>query len=172
MASVIVEEDYSETVTDRKGEAYTIRKYDHSKDREKVIEMYETFNPELRCLGLPPTTRKGIENWIDYLSETGIGLIAERDGKAIGHIVIVPTEDGKNADVTIFVHQSAQNRGIGQELMKRMIKFAKKAGFKGIMLVTERTNARAIHVYKKLGFEVVDPYFEYDMYLDLRKVDV
>ncbi|RLI79700.1 GNAT family N-acetyltransferase, partial [Archaeoglobales archaeon] len=40
--------------------------------------------------------------------------------------------------------------------------------YKGMMLVTERTNVRAIHVYKKLGFKVVDPYLEYDMYLDLR----
>jgi len=162
-------EEFSEVrVTDRKGEEYIIRLYDHTKDREKVIEMYETFNPELRCLGLPPTTRKGIENWIDYLASSGFGLVAERDGRIIGHVVIVPTEDKKNVDVTIFVHQDAQNRGVGQELMKRIIEYAKKAGYRGIMLVTERTNARAIHVYRKLGFEVVDPYFEYDMYLDLR----
>jgi GNAT superfamily N-acetyltransferase len=134
--------------------------------------MYETFSPELRCLGLPPTTRTGIEHWIDYLAENGIAFVAEKDGRIIGHAVLVPTEDGKEVDVTIFVHQDFQNRGIGQQLMKVVIDYSKKKGYKGMMLVTERTNKRAIHVYKKLGFEVVDPYFEYDMYLDLRKVEI
>ncbi|MBO8181364.1 MAG: GNAT family N-acetyltransferase [Archaeoglobus sp.] len=156
-------------VKDKKGEVYTIRFYVHSKDREKLIEMYETFSPELRCLGLPPTTRTGIEHWIDYLAENGIAFVAERDGRIIGHAVLVPTEDGKEVDVTIFVHQDFQNRGIGQQLMKVAIEFSRQKGYKGMMLVTERTNQRAIHVYKKLGFKVVDPYFEYDMYLDLRK---
>jgi len=154
--------------TDKKGEAYVIRGYNHSKDREKLIEMYATFSPEQRCLGLPPTTRTGIEHWIDYLAENGIAFVAERDGRIIGHAVLVPTEDGKEVDVTIFVHQDFQNRGIGQRLMKVTIDYSKKKGYKGMMLVTERTNVRAIHVYKKLGFKVVDPYLEYDMYLDLR----
>jgi GNAT superfamily N-acetyltransferase len=157
-------------VIDRKGETYVIRRYDHRKDREKLIEMYETYNPELRCLGLPPTTRIGIEHWVDYLAENGIAFVAERDGKIIGHAVLVPTEDEKDVDVTIFVHQDFQNRGIGQQLMEFAIDFARKKGYRGMMLVTERTNKRAIHIYKKLGFEVVDPYFEYDMYLDLKKV--
>jgi ribosomal protein S18 acetylase RimI-like enzyme len=51
--------------------------------------------------------------------------------------------------------------------MKVAIDFAKRNGYKGMMLVTERANKRAIHVYEKLGFRVVDPYFEYDMYLNL-----
>ncbi len=155
--------------TDKKGETYTIRSYDHSRDRENLIHMYETFSPELRCLGLPPTTRAGIEHWIDYLAENGIAFVAEKDGRIIGHAVLVPTEDEKDVDITIFIHQDFQNRGIGQQLMKTAIDYSKKKGYRGMMLVTERTNKRAIHVYRKLGFEVVDPYFEYDMYLDLRK---
>ena len=158
-------------VKDKKGETYVIRSYDHRNDRENLIKMYETFSPELRCLGLPPTTRVGIEHWIDYLAENGIAFVAEKDGRIIGHSVLVPTEDGKYVDVTIFVHQDYQNRGIGQQLMKVAIDYSRRKGYKGMMLVTERTNTRAIHVYKKLGFKVVDPYFEYDMYLDLSKVD-
>ena len=157
-------------ITDKKGESYIIRSYDCRSDRENLIKMYETFSPELRCLGLPPTTRIGIEYWIDYLAENGIAFVAEKDGRIIAHAVLVPTEDGKDVDITIFVHQDFQNRGIGQQLMRVAIDFAKRKGYRGMMLVTERTNKRAIHVYKKLGFEVVDPYFEYDMYLDLSKV--
>ena len=151
-----------------KGEKILIRQYDHKEDREKLIEMYETFDPDYRCLGLPPISRRAIENWIDYLAEYGFAIVAEKDGRIVGHLVIVPTEDNK-VDLTIFVHQDYQNRGIGQEMMKLIIDYCKKVGFEGIMLVTERTNARAIHVYKKLGFKIVAPYYECDMYLSLKE---
>ncbi|MEM4645483.1 MAG: GNAT family N-acetyltransferase, partial [Archaeoglobaceae archaeon] len=125
-------------------------------------------DPDYRCLGLPPLTRNAIENWIDYLGKEGFSIIAEKDGKIVGHLVIVPDEKNR-VDLTIFIHQDYQNRGIGQEMMKLIIDYCKKVGFDGITLVTERTNLRAIHVYKKLGFEVVAPYCEYDMYLPLKK---
>ncbi len=155
-------------VKDRKGEKILIRQYDHEKDREKLIEMYETFDPDFRCLGLPPISRRAIENWVDYLAEYGFAIVAEKDGRIVGHLVIVPTDDNK-VDLTIFIHQDYQNRGLGQEMMKLIVDYCKKAGFDGIMLVTERTNARAIHVYKKLGFKIVAPYYECDMYLPLKE---
>jgi ribosomal protein S18 acetylase RimI-like enzyme len=153
---------------DRKGDEVIIRPYDHASDREKLIDMYASFSSDNRCLGLPPSTRGAISRWIDYLAENGIGIVAEIDGRIVGHTVVVPTEDGKDVDLTIFVHQDFQDRGIGQEMMKRMIEFCREAGFEGITLVTERTNARAIHVYMKLGFEIVNPHYEYDMYLKLK----
>ncbi len=155
-------------IKDKLGEEILIREYVHEKDREKLIHMYETYDPNYRCLGLPPLSRTAIENWIDYLAENGFAIVAEKDGRIIGHLVIVPTEDNK-VDLTIFIHQDYQNRGIGQEMMRLIIDYCKKAGFKGIMLVTERSNARAIHVYKKMGFKVVAPYYEYDMYLPLKE---
>lgn len=149
------------------GEEVLIRKYDHSKDREKLIEMYINYDPQYRCLGLPPLSKEAIKGWIDYLAKNGFTIIAEKEGKIIGHLVIVPGERNE-VDLTIFVHQDYQNRGLGQEMMKRIIEFCKKAGFNAITLVTERKNERAIHVYRKLGFEIVAPYYEYDMRLQLR----
>jgi ribosomal protein S18 acetylase RimI-like enzyme len=165
--SVSGNQEFRMKFRDRGGDSYEIRTYDDSKDREKLIEMYESFSPAQRCLGLPPTTRKGIENWVKYLAENGISFVAERDGRIVGHVVLVPTEDGREVDVTIFIHQDFQNRGLGQELMRIAIDFAKKRRYKGMMLVTERANRRAIHVYEKLGFRVVDLHFEYDMFLRL-----
>ncbi|MCS7118989.1 MAG: GNAT family N-acetyltransferase [Archaeoglobaceae archaeon] len=154
-------------VRDKAGEEIIVRQYYHEKDREKLIEMYVNYNPNYSCLGLPPMTRTAIENWIDYLSKNGFSIIAEKDEKVVGHLVIVPDEKNR-VDLMIFIHQDYQNRGLGQEMMKLIIEYCKKAGFDGIMLVTERTNARAIHVYKKLGFEIVAPYYEFDMYLQLK----
>ncbi|RLI75619.1 GNAT family N-acetyltransferase [Archaeoglobales archaeon] len=160
--------DFKEvTITDRKGNLILIRPYNHERDKVKLIDMYATFSPDNRCLGLPPTTTTAIENWIEFLVNHGFNVVAEHDRRIVGHLVIVPTKDCKKVDLTIFIHQDYQNRGIGQEMMKIIIDYCRKKGFEGVMLVTERTNSRAIHVYKKLGFQVVDPYYEYDMYLPL-----
>ncbi|WP_048091765.1 GNAT family N-acetyltransferase [Geoglobus acetivorans] len=156
------------TFRDRKGDEVTIRQYHHEEDRERLISMYESFSPDNRCLGLPPSTRIAIENWIDYLAENGFAIVAELGGKLIGHCVIVPTADWKKVDLSIFVHQDYQDRGIGQALLGQIIDYAKRMGFDGIMLVTERDNHRAVHVYKKFGFRIVNPEHEFDMYLQLR----
>lgn len=168
MATVLFPSFHSRIVIDKTGNEVLIRQYDHERDREKLIEMYVSYDPDYRCLGLPPHTRTAIENWIDYLGKNGFAIVAEKEGKIVGHLVIVP-DDRDRVDLTIFIHQSYQNRGLGQEMMKLIIEYCKKAGFDGITLVTERTNTRAIHVYKKLGFEIVAPYYEFDMYLPLNK---
>ncbi len=155
-------------IKDKAGDMVLIRQYDHSKDRDKLVGMYVTFSPENRCLGLPPTTRQAIETWVDYLGTNGFAIVAECDGKIVGHLAILPTEDGKKVDLSVFVHQDYQNRGIGQHMIGLIIDYCRKKGYEGIMLVTGRTNTRAIHVYKKMGFKVVDPSYEYDMYLPLK----
>jgi len=168
VATVLFPPFRSVVVKDKCGEEFLVRQYSHEKDREKLIEMYVNYDPEYRCLGLPPLSRTAIENWIDYLGQNGFSIIAEKNGKVVGHLVIVP-DDKNRVDLTIFVHQDYQNRGLGQEMMKLIIEYCKNVGFDGITLVTERTNARAIHVYKKLGFEIVAPYYEFDMYLPLKR---
>lgn len=168
MASTLRLPNFNSVVfKDRKGEEILIRRYEHSKDRDKLIEMYVNYDPNYRCLGLPPINLEAIKGWIDYLGQNGFAIVAEKDGRIVGHLVIVPTEKNE-ADLTIFIHQDYQNRGLGQEMMKCIIDFCKKAGFNAITLVTERKNERAIHVYRKLGFEIVAPYYEYDMRLSLK----
>lgn len=151
----------------KKGNLIKIRRYDHSKDRKKLIEMYLNYDPEFRCLGLPPINPEAIKSWIDYLGENGFAIIAEKDEKIVGHLVIVPKENNE-VDLTIFIHQDYQNCGLGQEMIRLIIDFCKRAGFNAITLVTERKNERAIHVYRKLGFEIVAPFYEYDMRLQLK----
>lgn len=167
MATVLFPPFQARIVKDKIGEEFLVRQYEHEKDREALIEMYVNYDPEYRCLGLPPLTRGGIETWIDYLGKNGFAIIAEKNGKIVGHLVIVPDERNR-VDLTIFIHQDYQDRGLGQEMMKLIIDYCRKAGFDGITLVTERSNSRAIHVYRKLGFQIVAPYHEFDMYLPLK----
>jgi len=134
-------------------------------DRNKIVEMYSTLNPDDRCLGLPPVSRQAIEAWVDYILESSFSLVAECDDKIVGHCAVIPM--GRNLELCIFVHSNYQNRGIGQQMIRTMIKLCRQTGFKGICLITERNNVRAIHVFKKAGFKIVDCSYDCEMYLQL-----
>lgn len=141
---------------DKFGEKIIIRLYDHRRDREKLIEMYEKFDPEDRCLGLPPLTREGIERWIDYLAEQGCNIVAEHEGKIVGHVAIVPLTNKREVELDIFVLKDYQGRGIGQELLRYAIEYCRSMGFEGIYVLTECLNFRAKRLFKKFGFVVLD----------------
>ncbi len=135
-------------------------------DKEKLVEMYVNFHPEDRCLGLPPVSKPAIETWVDFILDSGFSLVAECDGKIVGHVAIIPAGNG-TGELCIFILRDYQNLGIGQRMMKEIIRMAKERGMRGIFLTTSRCNVRAIHVFKKMGFKVVDSCYDYEMYLPL-----
>lgn len=150
---------------DKIGREIVIRAYE-VKDHEALLEMYLNYNPEDRSLGLPPVGKKAIENWIRYLEKKGFSIVAEHDGKIVGHLAIV--EDEKNpkvVDLAIYLAREYQNQGIGTQMVKAIIDFAKKKGYKKITLVTDRLNWRAIRVYRKCGFNTV--LASYELYMEL-----
>lgn len=55
----------------------------------------------------------------------------------------------------IHIDEAYQNRGYGQKLLSKAIRYAKKIGLKRITLNVKRDNNRAIHIYRKLGFKKV-----------------
>ncbi len=143
----------------------TIGIYDGEKDREPLVKMYKAFSPSDRTLGLPPESEEEIRRWIDFLSSNGLSIVAEMDGKIVGHLAIVP--DGEAAHLTIFVHKDFQNRGIGQRMVSAVVEMCKDAGYERIIVTTDRNNMRAIHVFEKTGFFVKSVGFEYEMHLPL-----
>jgi len=150
---------------DKLGREIRIRAYE-KKDREDLIKMYENYNPEDRSLGLPPVGRKAIESWISYLEEKGFSIVAEHEGKIVGHLAIVEDENNPGVvDLAIYLAREYQNQGIGTQMVKAIIDFAKKKGYKKITLVTDRLNWRAIRVYRKCGFQTT--LASYELYMEL-----
>jgi ribosomal protein S18 acetylase RimI-like enzyme len=137
------------------------------RDKDKLVEMYVNFHPEDRCLGLPPVSKPAIEAWVEYILDIGFSFVAEFSGKIVGHVAVLPAGDG-TGELCIFVLRGYQNRGIGQKLMKKAIEMAKKKGMRGLFLTTSRCNVRAIHLFRKMGFRVVDSCYDYEMYLPLK----
>ncbi len=145
-------EFYSEFYEDKTGEIILVTRYVPD-EKENLIRMYENFDVERRCCGLPPVGRRAIESWIDYLDSRGYSFIGKLGDKVIGHITVVPENDG--AEFAIFVHQDYEDRGIGGELIRFAEKFLLDKGIKKLNAMTERTNRRALEIYRHLGFQIV-----------------
>lgn len=77
-----------------------------------------------------------------------IGTVWVRDMEDYGHI-----EDGIPS-FAISLYKEYRGKGIGTELMKRMLVELKNKGYRKASLSVQKANY-AVRMYKKLGFEIV-----------------
>lgn len=80
------------------------------------------------------------------------------DGEPIGAIQFweEPDPGSRHADVDILLDPGHQNRGLGTEAMRLILRhLVEERGHHRVTLSTAVDNARAIHVYEKVGFRRV-----------------
>ncbi|WP_435064608.1 GNAT family N-acetyltransferase [Halobaculum sp. EA56] len=154
---------------DPEGAAYVVRPFEPA-DRDALVEMYGTIDPESRTRGLPPTSRSGIESWLDGLTDRGWNLLARRNGRIVGHVGVVPG-DADEPKFVVFVRDDHQGRGLGTELVRHTIAYAADRDYDALRLSVSRGNRRAVRVYENVGFEFDgegDRFTTDDLDLDMR----
>lgn len=101
-------------------------------------------------------------------------LVAEADGKIVGAVWVRIMEDYGHIDdetpsFAISLYKEYRGRGIGTELMRKMLDILRENGYKRASLAVQKENY-AVKMYKKVGFEVVgENEEEYIMVCDLRR---
>ena len=121
------------------------------RDGDNILPRDTTSKPEVRI----------------YIEKFGkpddLCLVAEIDGKIVGAVWtrILSGEvrgfgniDNDTPEFAISVYKQYRNRGIGTELMQRMLKLLKQAGYKRTSLAVQKDNY-AVKMYKDLGFDIV-----------------
>ena len=139
---------------DRNDTVYVARPYQPN-DREALLAMYEKIDDYNRAMGLPPKARSQLETWLDRLASNGWNLVVEVGDRIVGHTAVIPA-DSDSPEFIIFVHQDYQNSGIGSELIKQLIAYAKDKNHQALTLEVSKGNKQAISVYQNIGFEVTD----------------
>jgi ribosomal protein S18 acetylase RimI-like enzyme len=138
-------------MTDREGHPFRVRHYEPA-DRAALESMYGDFEPKRGAQGLPPVEPAAINRWLGAVLGRGQHLVVEVDGALLGHLMLVPMDDGK-LELANFLHQSIRNRGIGTELSRMALLLARDAGASSVWLSVEPSNRAAVRSYQKAGFQ-------------------
>jgi ribosomal protein S18 acetylase RimI-like enzyme len=140
------------TVRDKRDDPLEIRGCSES-DSLSLLKMYESFTPKPASQGLPPPDPEACRRWVQKLLKDGENFLAWREGRVIGHASIMPDDQKKDGEFLIFVDQAYRNRGVGKALTNVALGEAGELGLTSIWLTVETYNFRAIHLYRKCGFQ-------------------
>ncbi len=151
---------YAYTFSDKVGDAIKIRPYRDS-DWKRLRDMY--LECDEICMCIPSNY---VDVWLKCMMD-GFSIVAELDGKIVGHAVISPLND-KEVSLCIYVRKGYRSKGIGSAMVKFLIEYCKAMGYEGIKIVTEKDNIKAINFFKKLGFKFVRAGYGYEMILPIK----
>ncbi len=86
-----------------------------------------------------------------------IMLVAKEGGKpvAVGTLERLPRRMDHRGELGISVIKDCWNKGIGSQIMKNLLAFAKENGFEIVDLQVRSDNCSAIHLYEKYGFRKI-----------------
>lgn len=97
-------------------------------------------------------------------SEYDIMIVALYGDLVVGNGVIerekIPRYNHR-ATLSITVLREYWGRGIGTEIMSRLLSFSREAGIRTVSLEVRADNERAVSLYEKFGFAVVGTFRDY-----------
>lgn len=116
----------------------------------------ETDNLTFDAEGLS-FSRKEEEAYITQIEKScdDIMLVAKDNGIIIGNASLsrLPRRMRHRGDFSVSVAKEYWNKGIGGQLLSKILEFAKENAFEVIDLQVRSDNVRAIHLYEKYGFQ-------------------
>jgi RimJ/RimL family protein N-acetyltransferase len=159
------------TLIDKKGCAFEVRAYT-LEDYPYLERMYDRFSPKAKFQGMPPFDKGVRQNWLNQLIENGYNFLAWMGEEVIGHVVILPDFDKRDAEYLIFVSQDYRGLGVGKALTHAALEKARFLDLRTVWLTVDAYNFKAVRLYRKAGFRSCEGYdaaTERMMVLDLTK---
>lgn len=80
-------------------------------------------------------------------------LVACHEDEVVGWCRVFPGGEDGSAVVGIGLLKPYRDRGVGTQMLGTAIDWARQQGLQRLVLTTRSDNARAIHVFRKYGFQ-------------------
>lgn len=105
-----------------------------------------------------PTEGEGRAMWME--EPPGLTVVAADDaGRILGTAKMGPNRPGPGAHVataSYMVAEAASGRGVGRALGEYTLRWAREQGYRGMQFnAVAESNARAVHLWQAIGFEIV-----------------
>jgi RimJ/RimL family protein N-acetyltransferase len=133
------------------------------RDAEAYLDLRLTLDAETKFMLLEPGERsQSVENIHAALeamlaSDSGAIFVAEQNGRLIGYISAEQGAYRRNrhcAYLVTGIRQAFIGKGIGRRLFSALDEWACEAGITRLELTVMTHNTRALHLYKRVGFEI------------------
>ena len=94
-----------------------------------------------------------------YTPPAGEILVAYEDGTVWGMVAYYRRSKDRCEMKRLYVDPQCRGQRLGEKLVDQIIKHAKNAGYKEMVLDTLKPMVPAIRLYQKFGFEICEPYY-------------
>lgn len=99
-------------------------------------------------------------------------FFVQDEDQILGTVALMKISEGVFELTKMAVTPAAQGKRIGQHLMGHTLDYAKKRGWKKLIIYSNRKLENAIHIYKKYGFQEIpieenNPYARGDIKMEL-----
>jgi putative acetyltransferase len=95
-----------------------------------------------------------------YAEPSGALLLAGVDGVDLGCVALRRLDAGRCEMKRMFVDDAGRGQGLGRALALAIVARGRELGYTEMYLDTGPTQQAAIGLYRHLGFEEVDPYYD------------
>ncbi len=143
-------------------------------DATAIAEIFDTESVIAQTGQLPYRTPAFWQVFYKTANPAAIELVAELNGRVVGHLGISPDQRPRRRHVGSFglaVHAEAQRQGVATALMDELVKLADNwLNLLKIELTVYADNAGAIALYERYDF-AIEGTLKFDMFRDGKYVD-
>lgn len=132
-------------------------------DAQMLLDYLKTTCGETRfLLKEPEEITLTLEQEKDFIrngneSETNVMILGFLDGEYVGNCSLMGKRlirQKHRASMGIALYQKFTGMGIGTAMIEKLIEIATEKGYEQLELEVVANNEKAIHLYKKMGFEI------------------
>ena len=117
---------------------------------EAILKTTATFDTEIK-------TWKEQKKWFEDHGSKNPILVADENGIIFGFASLSKYSDrcaySDTAEISLYVKEEHQGKGIGKKLMKQIIKEGKNVGLHVVISRITEGNKKSIYLHKSVGFE-------------------
>jgi L-amino acid N-acyltransferase YncA len=127
------------------------------KDLDLITEIYnEAIIKTVATFDTEPKTSEDQKKWFDDHESKNPILVAELNGVIVGWASLSKWSDrcaySDTAEISLYVREEYQGKGIGRRLIETIIKEGEKTGLHTIIARITEGNEPSLHLHRSVGF--------------------